>query len=101
MLTESLQQPHGDGRVVDEGAVATRAGQLAPNHDGAIVGRDTGRLQHRAGAVPPRQLEHRLDGRGRSEEHTSELQSPMYLVCRLLLEKKKENINTQNTSQHT
>src|SRR5436189_3829751 len=26
--------------------------------------------------------------RGRSEEHTSELQSPMYLVCRLLLEKK-------------
>src|SRR5437879_9383149 len=27
----------------------------------------------------------------RSEEHTSELQSPMYLVCRLLLEKKKDN----------
>src|SRR5437764_7462072 len=29
------------------------------------------------------------DLRDRSEEHTSELQSPMYLVCRLLLEKKK------------
>src|SRR5437762_6401747 len=28
-------------------------------------------------------------GATRSEEHTSELQSPMYLVCRLLLEKKK------------
>src|SRR5437762_10460399 len=28
----------------------------------------------------------------RSEEHTSELQSPMYLVCRLLLEKKKYSI---------
>src|SRR3712207_7001244 len=28
-------------------------------------------------------------GRGRSEEHTSELQSRQYLVCRLLLEKKK------------
>src|SRR6266487_4896705 len=27
---------------------------------------------------------------GRSEEHTSELQSPVHLVCRLLLEKKKE-----------
>src|SRR5438552_6056136 len=27
----------------------------------------------------------------RSEEHTSELQSPDHLVCRLLLEKKKEN----------
>src|SRR5437879_11466642 len=31
----------------------------------------------------------------RSEEHTSELQSPMYLVCRLLLEKKK-NIHEPN-----
>src|SRR5258708_26324579 len=30
----------------------------------------------------------------RSEEHTSELQSPDHLVCRLLLEKKKENIYT-------
>src|SRR5437764_8186801 len=29
--------------------------------------------------------------RTRSEEHTSELQSPMYLVCRLLLEKKKKS----------
>src|SRR3712207_8786173 len=29
---------------------------------------------------------------GRSEEHTSELQSRQYLVCRLLLEKKKKNI---------
>src|SRR3712207_8913975 len=32
----------------------------------------------------------------RSEEHTSELQSRQYLVCRLLLEKKK----TQNTNNH-
>src|SRR3712207_8265600 len=31
-------------------------------------------------------------GRQRSEEHTSELQSRQYLVCRLLLEKKKKNI---------
>src|SRR5437879_9091318 len=31
--------------------------------------------------------------RRRSEEHTSELQSPMYLVCRLLLEKKKKKKN--------
>src|SRR6266487_5598130 len=30
-------------------------------------------------------------GRRRSEEHTSELQSPVHLVCRLLLEKKKKN----------
>src|SRR5256885_11458935 len=31
----------------------------------------------------------------RSEEHTSELQSPCNLVCRLLLEKKKENTKSQ------
>src|SRR3712207_8106975 len=31
---------------------------------------------------------------GRSEEHTSELQSRQYLVCRLLLEKKKKALNT-------
>src|SRR5690348_18074458 len=31
---------------------------------------------------------------GRSEEHTSELQSPVHLVCRLLLEKKKKKTKT-------
>src|SRR5207244_5618627 len=31
----------------------------------------------------------------RSEEHTSELQSPDHLVCRLLLEKKKKKINKE------
>src|SRR2546422_7044478 len=33
--------------------------------------------------------------RGRSEEHTSELQSRLHLVCRLLLEKKKKDIITK------
>src|SRR2546426_7298329 len=38
----------------------------------------------------------RIDGSvaRRSEEHTSELQSPCNLVCRLLLEKKKKNMPT-------
>src|SRR5256885_16782273 len=46
-------------------------------------------------AVSRRRRSHRHDSRGRaggglrSEEHTSELQSPCNLVCRLLLEKKK------------
>src|SRR5947209_20408626 len=35
---------------------------------------------------------------GRSEEHTSELQSRQYLVCRLLLEKKKKD--TQKVASH-
>src|SRR5256885_11992494 len=34
---------------------------------------------------------------GRSEEHTSELQSPCNLVCRLLLEKKNEQLFTVNS----
>src|SRR5438876_2048703 len=40
----------------------------------------------------------------RSEEHTSELQSPVHLVCRLLLEKKKKKKipnKTTNNTQHT
>src|SRR2546426_3274555 len=37
----------------------------------------------------------------RSEEHTSELQSPCNLVCRLLLEKKKTTKNHHNNTNHT
>src|SRR5437879_7837406 len=37
-------------------------------------------------------------GHERSEEHTSELQSPMYLVCRLLLEKKKRRTGNAVTT---
>src|SRR5574340_1300223 len=51
------------------------------------------RSVHRhGGTLPPRSRSplHCLYG-GRSEEHTSELQSPKDLVCRLLLEKKKTN----------
>src|SRR5437762_4122617 len=44
---------------------------------------------------PEHHAERGRHGEGsRSEEHTSELQSPMYLVCRLLLEKKKRIITT-------
>src|SRR5438552_9229221 len=42
-------------------------------------------------ALLPRALPHRPRVHARSEEHTSELQSPDHLVCRLLLEKKKKN----------
>src|SRR5699024_11272496 len=37
---------------------------------------------------------------GRSEEHTSELQSRFDLVCRLLLEKKKQKANNKHTNKH-
>src|SRR3712207_7251134 len=41
-----------------------------------------------------------MDTHTRSEEHTSELQSRQYLVCRLLLEKKKKLIVKSYTVQH-
>src|SRR5687768_18338935 len=37
----------------------------------------------------------------RSEEHTSELQSRLHLVCRLLLEKKKQYISTRSNLSHS
>src|SRR3712207_7759468 len=52
----------------------------------------TARLAREAGAE--------VVSENRSEEHTSELQSRQYLVCRLLLEKKKTTIITQHTSPH-
>src|SRR5258708_10417444 len=39
--------------------------------------------------------------KGRSEEHTSELQSPDHLVCRLLLEKKKNNKRYINNTPYS
>src|SRR3712207_8907824 len=48
---------------------------------GEQLSRDAVGCRSHAAEQPPRQL--------RSEEHTSELQSRQYLVCRLLLEKKK------------
>src|SRR5437764_1896834 len=74
-------------------------------HVGRIAGRDChhwrlGRPALAGGASCPRIgtahfvcQQYPPDRPGRSEEHTSELQSPMYLVCRLLLEKKKKIID--------
>src|SRR5437879_7224426 len=48
---------------------------------------------------PPARSLSAAGAESRSEEHTSELQSPMYLVCRLLLEKKKVN-NQHSGREH-
>src|SRR2546427_4274054 len=58
-----------------------------------------GARRDRRGAGEPRTR--RRATPNRSEEHTSELQSQSNLVCRLLLEKKKNNIeNTDDESKH-
>src|SRR5436189_3987350 len=49
-----------------------------------------GRDDHAIAALVLRLVHRGVGDVQRSEEHTSELQSPMYLVCRLLLEKKKK-----------
>src|SRR2546427_2814809 len=54
--------------------------------------------QNASDPSPPLCVEVRVRKRVRSEEHTSELQSQSNLVCRLLLEKKKNNQNTVTTA---
>src|SRR3712207_8562925 len=80
------------------------------------VGRPLRRAASRAGGrggarVPANRRagpQSRLSRRGRparrgvrSEEHTSELQSRQYLVCRLLLEKKKKQLKTISCNKHS
>src|SRR5690625_7112900 len=57
-----------------------RAEKLAPVHSASSAEADTPVARHQPSPVDAE----------RSEEHTSELQSPGHLVCRLLLEKKKK-----------
>src|SRR2546422_4038812 len=57
----------------------------SPSRSGGVPGPAWGRIPHRV----------------RSEEHTSELQSRLHLVCRLLLEKKKKNKDEKNINQQT
>src|SRR3712207_7819035 len=71
------QVPHEDHDLGVAADVLLGGGQVAPQLRGEPV-------QGGEHAVEPAVL--------RSEEHTSELQSRQYLVCRLLLEKKKKNI---------
>src|SRR5947208_13484514 len=60
-------------------------------HDALPISRAGARGSGGAARPRPRQaVQHRVHG-DRSEEHTSELQSPDHLVCRLLLEKKKRS----------
>src|SRR3712207_8943111 len=72
-----------------------------PIYDGRGAGRPAASGAGRARTAPGRRRPPRppLTGgraRARSEEHTSELQSRQYLVCRLLLEKKKKIHYIQN-----
>src|SRR5256884_1514092 len=62
---------------------------LFRSHEAMLVGA----VDHDAGVEGEQQHAERAECGDRSEEHTSELQSRLHLVCRLLLEKKKKKID--------
>src|SRR3989449_1951504 len=61
----------------------------------------TGAVGVSAQIYTPESLERYFRLEWRSEEHTSELQSRLHLVCRLLLEKKKKNLRYRDTGRLT
>src|SRR3712207_8862212 len=82
-LHDALPISHGWGRVVDGFRDGVRQHCLAADH-----------------RLPKDRNGSRMGARRRSEEHTSELQSRQYLVCRLLLEKKKNRKRTLLQYRH-
>src|SRR6266487_6577576 len=89
LAADETQQPQRVGQRATEPSPFQRRQIRLPDPHGLggiglrHPGRGTEMLQRRA-QIP--RTEHEV----RSEEHTSELQSPVHLVCRLLLEKKKK-----------
>src|SRR5256885_6759694 len=87
--TEEKLEAYDRGRQA-----AQRAMELAPKSAAARFwyGTNTGRWGQTKGVLRSLFLLPSAARVGRSEEHTSELQSPCNLVCRLLLEKKKSTL---------
>src|SRR2546425_2413348 len=80
-----LLQPARDGRAVDQGGRKPPTGPGYP-----VIGSGPTRSASYSGSSPTTSAICCVGSSCRSEEHTSELQSLAYLVCRLLLEKKKK-----------
>src|SRR5205809_5044837 len=105
-----LERPSWDGLVLDYSFLAAGEQPLGDGAYSAGLGADAfgGSLELGVQSVGPTGDGHARgaaswtgvwrDGRWRSEEHTSELQSRLHLVCRLLLEKKKKYIMCAESS---
>src|SRR5258708_29305589 len=78
----------GDRPGIDGGGAA-----MGHRENARAPGRNQLARRHRHVAAPRSSRDESVPA-GRSEEHTSELQSPDHLVCRLLLAKKKRDTNT-------
>src|SRR5437762_4821599 len=84
----SIAQPPPLPASVTRGSRKTRTGEVISSAmNKTIVVKTVTRVPHPKFGKIVNQMKKFY---ARSEEHTSELQSPMYLVCRLLLEKKKK-----------
>src|SRR5947209_16848562 len=92
LLALSTLFPYTDALPISCGRNACRLGAVAIAFRSGRKSKERVPVAHISRISSNGRVRHR---RGRSEEHTSELQSRQYLVCRLLLEKKKE------TDQHT
>src|SRR5256885_10509282 len=92
VLLEHLVKPHPLLLGPIEVGIGRQAAGLGRGHKGLAHGAGRGQVAHRQRALAAVQglVQGALALVGRSEEHTSELQSPCNLVCRLLLEKKKK-----------
>src|SRR3712207_8556257 len=85
LFRSSAHRPDSDERLggqVDPGPLVEVGTAFVVRQGPALQGRH------------PRELGRQLSKADRSEEHTSELQSRQYLVCRLLLEKKNKKTGT-------
>src|SRR2546422_1861633 len=88
------------GRRTVEGSDVSRfaglSGDFNPLHTDEVFAKQTpfgARVAHGILTLAVSNGQQNLSGWFRSEEHTSELQSRLHLVCRLLLEKKKKRTN--------
>src|SRR2546426_8902512 len=89
-----FEAPHSPGHVVQAHLLLLRSqGVFTHLEEGDVV--RVARVAREEGCA---QLGRSRKGHGRSEEHTSELQSPCNLVCRLLLEKKKNTKSNKKES---
>src|SRR3712207_7065013 len=82
--TTLFRSPQGMTKILNEGWACLTSGSLIVSNKGLVP------IEQLVNNRTPLQVADGQTARGvRSEEHTSELQSRQYLVCRLLLEKKK------------
>src|SRR5437764_9931193 len=87
----------GDKADAARHGIETR--RQAAGHPGGIVAQGKMLAPQHLESAATEQGFHIARAEIRSEEHTSELQSPMYLVCRLLLEKKKSHHRKTNQTR--